>query len=95
MLAAAKRPLGSQGQFTVTGDVSQQVVNEIGQTTVVVRDMRQLDGEYVLLVTPPASVPNCMSWNLGDPQTLSNKLISLSIVPKSDREAKGYRKRGL
>ena len=92
MLVAAKRPLLSQAPFSVMPDVSRQVVNELNQNTVVIRDMQQLDGEYVLLVTPPGSVPNCTS-NIPNSSLLPQRTqpdFFLLSVPKTDVEARGY-----
>lgn len=53
MLTVAKRALNAtSGQFMPINEAS-QVVNDLGEDRIAVPGMTQLDGQYVILVTPP------------------------------------------
>jgi hypothetical protein len=88
MLTVAKRSLGSAAQFTVTSDIQKQVVNELPEDKLTIRDVQKLDGEYVLLVTPPRPVGNRMYATICFQHALfSNRVLA---VPMNDQEARGY-----
>lgn len=55
MLMVAKRPLNASasGVFQVI-DPASQSVNELPEDRIVVSNVQQVDGQYVILVTPPS-----------------------------------------
>ena len=57
MLAVAHRPLNASAAtvYQVVDRASQQV-HELSEDRIVVSNMRQVDGQYVVLVTPPTNV---------------------------------------
>ncbi|KAK3940117.1 hypothetical protein QBC46DRAFT_354389 [Diplogelasinospora grovesii] len=59
MLVVAKRALNAKttDKFQVM-PMNTQAVNELPEDRITVRDVKQVDGEYILLITPPAGVAN-------------------------------------